>query len=145
MSLTPEQWHAIQESLDLQLQEEMHTPAPWIASRDRRARDRARSAQDVANISAINGAIDAVAGSDAGQRSQTVTTSGLSVSLGVEQWRVVQRALDSQFYDDEHARPSGLSRRRRQHSRDHQRDRLVMLVEIDRVIADSTGLDALLS
>ncbi len=75
-----------------------------------------------------------------------MTPSDLTpVALTAEQWRLVQMGLDTQCYEDEHRRVTGLSRQRRQEQRDRARERLESLIEIDLAIARSTGLDSLLS
>jgi hypothetical protein len=73
------------------------------------------------------------------------TSDTIPVALTADQWRLVQMALDTQFYEDEHRKPIGISRERRQERRGQARSRLEGLVEIDRTIANSTGLEPLLS
>ncbi len=73
------------------------------------------------------------------------TSDPIPVALTAEQWQVVQTALDTQYYEDEHRSPGGLSPTSRRQRRDETDERLAALVEIDREIASATGLDALLS
>jgi hypothetical protein len=146
VTLTPEQWRLIRESLDARYQDELHAPAPWVATKARRERDRAESQVLVGDLRSIDVAIATAVGLEPGPYVRNPSsTDSAPVALGLEQWRVVQSALDAQYHDDDHGPVGGVSRQRRQELRAHRRDRLAMLVEIDQMIAHSTGLEAMLS
>jgi hypothetical protein len=69
----------------------------------------------------------------------------IPAALTLDEWRIVQMALDTQFYEDEHSKPGGLTPQGRRTRADQTEARLALLAAIDQKIATSTGLPPMLS
>jgi hypothetical protein len=69
----------------------------------------------------------------------------IPAALTLEEWRIVQMALDTQFYEDEHAKPGGVIPQGRRARADQTESRLALLAAIDHKIAAATGLSPMLS
>jgi hypothetical protein len=69
----------------------------------------------------------------------------IPAALTLEEWRIVQMALDTQFYEDEHSKPGGVTPQGRRARGEQAESRLALLAAIDQKIAESTGLPPMLS
>jgi hypothetical protein len=66
------------------------------------------------------------------------------VRLTLGQWAVVQEALDTYFYEVEHAGPGGLRPNTRARNAARREQVLAMVLAIDAAIADQAGRDRIL-
>jgi hypothetical protein len=67
----------------------------------------------------------------------------VSLTFSKSDWRLVQEALDNEYYETEHWEPGGWTTARRARNRQHRETRLDRLRHLDKAIGDATGLGLL--
>ena len=66
-------------------------------------------------------------------------TDPITITLTREEWRTIQTALDSHYYETEHAGGPGITRATRQQRAEDRQMRLRALEAIDRKIGEATS------
>ncbi|RAK30599.1 hypothetical protein B0I29_116258 [Actinoplanes lutulentus] len=67
----------------------------------------------------------------------------VSMTLSTADWRLIQEALDNEYYETEHGEPGGLTEHRRDLNRQRRSARLDRLKQLDREIGAATGMGPL--
>jgi hypothetical protein len=67
----------------------------------------------------------------------------VSLTVSRADWRLIQEALDTEFYETEHWEPGGLTKGRRVRNRERRQARMAHLTRLDEAIGQATGLGPL--
>ena len=67
----------------------------------------------------------------------------VSLTFTKSDWRLIQEALDTEYYETEHSEPGGLSKDRRARNRERREARMDRLRRLDETIGQATGLGSL--
>jgi hypothetical protein len=67
----------------------------------------------------------------------------VSLTFSKSDWRLIQEALDNEYYETEHWEPGGLTKDRRARNRQRREARMDRLKQLDEAIGEATGLGPL--
>jgi len=67
----------------------------------------------------------------------------VSLTFSKSDWRLIQEALDTEYYETEHWEPGGLTKDRQARNRQRREARMERLKQLDEAISEATGLGPL--
>jgi hypothetical protein len=67
----------------------------------------------------------------------------VSLTFPKSDWRLIQEALDTEYYETEHGEPGGLTKDRKARNRQRREARMDRLKQLDETIGQATGLGPL--